>query len=405
MLPLADIRILAIEQYGAGPFGSVQLADLGADVIKIEDPRSGGDVGRHVPPFAEGDDSLFFETFNRNKRSIELDLSSPAGRGVFEELVRVCDAVYSNLRGDVPAKLGLRHSDLAHLNPRIVCVSISGFGNEGPRANQPGYDYILQGLAGWMSLTGEPDGPPTKSGLSLVDFSGGMVGALALVSAVHAARRDGVGTDCDISLHDVALSMLSYPATWHLNRDWEPSRVARSGHPSLVPFQLFQGGDDEWFVVACAKEKFWIRLAEVIGRPELAADERFIDFSARLRNRDELIAILDTEFTARSAKEWVAALELAGVPTGPVLDVPAALADPQVAARGLVIESDHPRFGTVRQVAGPVRVGTPREDHLRAPFRGEHRDDVMRDILGYDEARIDELAASGAFGDLASTDS
>jgi crotonobetainyl-CoA:carnitine CoA-transferase CaiB-like acyl-CoA transferase len=398
MLPLSDIRILAIEQYGAGPFGSVQLADLGADVIKIEDPRSGGDVGRHVPPFAEGDDSLFFETFNRNKRSIELDLSSPAGRSVFEELVRVSDAVYSNLRGDVPAKLGIRYDDLAHLNPKIVCVSISGFGNEGPRANQPGYDYILQGLAGWMSLTGEPDGPPTKSGLSLVDFSGGMVGALALVSAVHAARRDGVGTDCDISLHDVALSMLSYPATWHLNREWEPSRVSRSGHPSLVPFQLFQGGDGEWFVVACAKEKFWTRLVEVIGRPELAADERFIDFSARLSNKDELIVILDGEFAGRSAREWVAALERAGVPTGPVLDVPAALADPQVEARGLVIESDHPRFGTVRQVAGPVRVGIPRSDHHRAPRRGEHRNDVMRELLDYDEARIAELGNSGAFG-------
>lgn len=398
MLPLEDIRILAIEQYGAGPFGSVQLADLGADVIKIEDPRSGGDVGRHVPPFAEQGDSLFFETFNRNKRSIELDLSSQAGREVFEELVRVSDAVYSNMRGDVPAKLGIQYADLAHLNPKIVCVSISGFGNVGPRATQPGYDYILQGLAGWMSLTGEPDGPPTKSGLSLVDFSGGMVGALALVSAVHAARRDGVGTDCDISLHDVALSMLSYPATWHLNRDWEPTRVARSGHPSLVPFQLFQGGDDEWFVVACAKEKFWTRLAEAIGRPELAVDERFIDFRARLKNKDELIPILDGEFEGRSAKEWVAVLEDAGVPTGPVQNVPEALADPQVAARGLVIESDHPRFGTVRQVAGPVRIGTPRADHRRAPRQGEDRDDVLGELLGYDETKIDDLGKSGAFG-------
>lgn len=402
MLPLEDIRILAIEQYGAGPFGSVQLADLGADVIKIEDPRSGGDVGRHVPPFAEGDDSLFFETFNRNKRSIELDLSSPAGWSVFEELVGVSDAVYSNLRGDVPAKLGIRYADLAHLNPRVVCVSISGFGNVGPRANQPGYDYILQGLAGWMSLTGEPDGPPTKSGLSLVDFSGGMVGALALVSAVHAARRDGVGTDCDISLHDVALSMLSYPATWYLNGDWEPSRVARSGHPSLVPFQLFRGGDGEWFVVACAKEKFWTRLAEAIGRPELASDDRFIDFGARHRNKNELIAILDSEFARRPAREWVTALEHAGVPTGPILDVPAALADPQVEARGLLIESEHPRFGSVRQVAGPVRIGTPRSDHQRAPRRGEHRDDVMRDILRYDAARIDALSESGAFGETVS---
>ncbi|HSJ29543.1 MAG TPA: CoA transferase [Acidimicrobiia bacterium] len=398
MKPLADIRILAIEQYGAGPFGSVHLADLGADVIKIEDPRSGGDVGRSVPPFQEDGDSLFFETFNRNKRSIQLDLANPAGREVFEALVAVSDAVFSNLRGDVPAKLHIRHADLAHLNPRIVCGSITGFGMTGPRSDQPGYDYILQGLAGWMSLTGEPDGPPTKSGLSLVDFSGGLVGALSLMCAVHAARRDGVGSDCDVSLHDVALSMLTYPATWHLNGGWEPTRTSRSAHPSMVPFQLFQGADEEWFLVACPKEKFWQRLTSVVGMPELANDERFVDFAARDRNRTELIPILDSAFATADAGEWIDRLERAGVPTGPVLDVPAALRDPQVEERGLLIETDHPRFGRVRQMASPVRVGPLERHHRRAPFLGEHRDDVLTDLLGYDESRIRELADRGAFG-------
>jgi len=217
MKPLEDVRIIAVEQYGAGPFGSVHLADLGADVIKIEDPRVGGDVGRYVPPYAEDEDSLFFETFNRNKRSISLDLTTPAGRSVFEELVKTADAVYSNLRGDVPAKIGITYDDLKHLNPAIVCCSLTGFGMTGPRSKEPGYDYILQGLAGWMDLTGEPDGPPTKSGLSLVDFSGGYVAALSLLAGLHAARRDGIGMDCDVSLYDTALSMLTYPATWHLN--------------------------------------------------------------------------------------------------------------------------------------------------------------------------------------------
>lgn len=396
--PLDDIRILAIEQYGAGPFGSVQLADLGADVIKIEDPRFGGDVGRQVPPFQEGDDSLFFETFNRNKRSIELDLASDAGRAVFEDLVVVSDAVYSNLRGDVPAKLGIRHQDLAHLNPRIVCGSISGFGTTGPRAAQPGYDYILQGLSGWMSLTGEPDGPPVKSGLSLVDFSGGLVGALAIMCAIHAARRDGVGTDCDISLHDVALSMLTYPATWYLTAEWQPTRTSRSAHPSLVPFQLFQGSDDEWFLVACPKEKFWIRLTETIGQPWLADDARFVDFAARHHNKDDLVAILDETFATAPAAAWIRMLEAAAVPTGPILDVPSALSDPHVEARNLVIETDHPRFGSVRQVAGPVRVGPHSPTHTRAPERGEHRDEVLGGLLGYDDDRIAQLGAAGAFG-------
>ncbi|MGA0003263.1 MAG: CaiB/BaiF CoA transferase family protein, partial [Candidatus Nanopelagicales bacterium] len=176
--PLEGITVLSLEQFGAGPFGTVHLADLGARIIKIEDPSSGGDVGRYVPPYAHEEDSLFFEAFNRNKESISLDLSTPAGRATFEDLVKKSDAVYSNLRGDVPAKLKITYDDLKHLNPAIVCCSLSGFGMTGPRAKEPGYDYMLQGLAGWMSLTGEPDGPPTKSGLSLLDFSGGFVAAL-----------------------------------------------------------------------------------------------------------------------------------------------------------------------------------------------------------------------------------
>ncbi len=239
MKPLADLRIIAVEQYGAGPFGSLHLADLGAEVIKIEDPRVGGDVGRYVPPYFEEEDSLFFETFNRNKRSLSLDLSSDAGRKVFEELVRVSDVVYSNLRGDVPAKIGITYEALRHLNPKIVCVSLTGFGMSGPRQNEPGYDYVLQGLSGWMELTGEPDGAPTKSGLSLVDFSGGLVAAISLLAGVHAARRDGLGMDCDVSLYDTAIGMLTYPATWHLNAGFEPVRTHNSAHPHLCPSKPF----------------------------------------------------------------------------------------------------------------------------------------------------------------------
>jgi crotonobetainyl-CoA:carnitine CoA-transferase CaiB-like acyl-CoA transferase len=203
--PLADLRVVAVEQYGAGPWGTLQLADLGAEVLKIEDPAARGDVGRYVPPFQEGEDSLFFETFNRNKRSVSLDLRHPEGRAVFEDLVRVSDAVYSNLRGDQPAKLRLRYADLKDVNPRVVCCSLSGFGMTGPRAAEGGYDYMMQGLAGWMSLTGEPEGPPTKSGLSLVDLSGGYVSAIALLAGVWRARRDGVGCECEVSVFETAM--------------------------------------------------------------------------------------------------------------------------------------------------------------------------------------------------------
>ena len=298
-LPLQDIRIIAVEQYGAGPWGSVHLADLGAEVIKIEEPSARGDVGRYVPPYAQGEDSLFFEVFNRNKRSLSLDLTTAEGRAVFEDLVREADAVYSNLRGDVPEKIKITYDDLKHLNPAIVCCSLSGFGMTGPRRKEPGYDYILQGLGGWMDVTGEPDGPPTKSGLSMVDYSGGMVAAISLLAGIHAARRDGVGMDCDVSLYDTAISMLTYPGIWALNTDFTPHRTRHSAHPSLVPFQVFQTADS-WIVVGCAKEKFWQRLAPVLGHPEWADSEEYGTFAARERNKVALLAELEEIFHTRT---------------------------------------------------------------------------------------------------------
>ncbi len=392
MKPLQDLRIIAIEQYGAGPFGSVHLADLGAEVIKIEDPTSGGDVGRYVPPFQEDEDSLFFEVFNRNKRSISLNLGTAAGRAVFEDLVRVSDVVYSNLRGDVPAKIGITYDDLRHLNPAIVCCSLSGFGMTGPRQAEPGYDYVLQGIAGWMDITGEPSGPPTKSGLSLVDYSGGLVAAISMLAAVHAARRDGVGADCDISLFDTALSMLTYPAIWALNGDFVPARTRHSAHPSLVPFQAFEASDG-WIVIACPKEKFWRRLADTIGRPELGTAELYATFTSRRDNADTLLPMLDAVFVTRPAHEWLVDLRAAGVPCGPVNTVPEALADPQTAARGMIVETEHPRFGTVRQVRSAVRVGESVPDYRRAPQRNEDADYVLRDLLGYGDDRVAELAS------------
>ncbi len=397
MMPLEDVRILAIEQYGAGPFGSLQLADLGADVIKIENPATGGDVGRYVPPFQEGEDSLFFESFNRNKRSLSLDLRNPAGRRVFGDLVGTADAVYSNLRGDVPAALGITYKDLAPFKESIVCVSLSGFGTRGPRAHLPAYDYILQGLTGWMSLTGDPEGPPTKSGLSLVDLSGGLVAALTMLAAIHAARRDGRGMDCDLSLYDTATAMLTYDAAWHLNDEWEPVRLGRSAHPSLVPFQLFRGDDGRWFVVACAKEKFWKRLTAALGVPEIADDARFLDFPARRGNREELIALLDNIFDTRPTSYWIKALEDAGVPVGPVRSVREALADDHTQERSLIVESPHERFGVLQTVRSPARVGGEPARVGRAPRRNEHAAAIL-DELGYTAAETESFTTSGAFG-------
>jgi crotonobetainyl-CoA:carnitine CoA-transferase CaiB-like acyl-CoA transferase len=395
-LPLADIRVIAFEQFGAGPWGTLQLADLGAEVIKVEDPISRGDVGRYVPPFAEGEDSLFFEAFNRNKKSISLDLRQSESRAVLEDLVRNSDVVYSNLRGDQPRRLGLTYEQLKHVNAGIVCCSLSGFGMTGPRAGEGGYDYMMQGLAGWMSLTGDPDGPPTKSGLSLVDLSGGYISAIAVLAGVWRARRDGVGCDCDISLFETALHELCYVGTWAASRDYVPPRRRNSAHPSIVPFQNFATADG-WIVVACPKQKFWESLCAALDRPDLAADERFADFAARDENRDELLVILDAAFAERSSADWLALLAESGVPSAPVNDVATALDDPQVHARAGIVETDHPTLGAVRQVASPLRLGDEAPNR-RAPFRGEHTESVLAEVCGYSPDRIRELAAAGAFG-------
>ena len=398
-LPLADVRVLAIEQYGAGPWGTLQLADLGAEVIKIEDPSSGGDVGRYVPPFQEGEDSLFFETFNRNKRSVSLDLRHPEARGVLEDLVRAVDAVYSNLRGDHPKRLRITYEDLKDVNPRVVCCSLSGFGMTGPRAAEGGYDYMMQGLAGWMSLTGEPDGPPTKSGLSLVDLSGGYVSALALMAGLWRAKREGFGCDCDVSLFETALHELMYVATWVASRGFRPQRISESAHPSMVPFQNFPTADG-WIVVACPKQKFWERLCEAVERPDLAADRRFADFAGRNDHRDELVSELRRTFLTRTTSEWLETLTAAGVPNARVNDVAEALADPQVEAREGLVEIEHPRLGTVRQVATPLRVGVEAKPARRAPFRGEDTERVLRELCGYSRERVRELAEAGTFGEI-----
>lgn len=400
MKPLEDVRILAVEQYGAGPFGSLHLADLGADVIKIEDPRTSGDVGRHVPPHQAGDDSLFFEAFNRNKRTLDLDLLSAAGRNVFLDLVRRSDAVYSNLRGDIPERLGIRYADLKETNPKIVCCSLSGFGMTGPRRADPAYDYILQGIAGWMSVTGEPDGPPEKSGLSVVDFTGGYVAALALMIGIHAARRDGKGMDCDTSLFDVAIGMLNYLATWNLSAGDVPRRMAHSAHPSIFPFQNFATADG-WIVVACAKQKFWERFCEALGREDLARDPRYADFAGRREHRAKLQEVIAPILLQRTSAEWLSTLSAGGVPCGPVNSIPQALAEPHTGAREMIVRYEHPRFGEVRSIASPVRVGDERPAVRRAPRRNQDAEAILRDLLGYDQATIESLRAAAAFGGAA----
>jgi crotonobetainyl-CoA:carnitine CoA-transferase CaiB-like acyl-CoA transferase len=395
--PLAGVRVIAVEQYGAGPYGTMQLADLGADVIKVEDPSVGGDVSRYVPPFQEGTHSLFFESFNRNKRSVALDLRRPEARDVLEDLVRVSDALVSNLRGDQPEKLRIRFADLEHVNPRLVCVSLSGFGMTGPRAVEGGYDYTVQGLAGWMELTGGPEQPPTKSGLSLVDFCGGYVAALATLAGVWQARRDGRGCDADLSLFETALAQLTYIGVWVASQGFEPRRMADSAHQTMVPFQAFATADG-WIMVACPKQLLWERFCDAIERPELTSDPRFADFAARDRHRDVLVPLLAEVLAGRATAYWLEQLAAHRVPSGPVNDVRAALDDPHATARGDVVGYEHPVLGEVRGPASPFRLDGAPPPAARGPMLGEHTHEVLRELCGYDEAWLRHLAEAGVFG-------
>ena len=390
---LTGYRILAVEQFGAGPFGTLHLADLGAEVIKIENPQVGGDVARSVPPYTVPGDSLYFQSFNRNKRSLTLDLKQPPGRRIFHQLVEQSQAVFNNLRGDQPAKLGLTYQQLQAVNPKIVCCSLSGFGPTGPRHTEPAYDYLMQAYAGWMSLTGQPAGPPTKSGLSMVDYAGGVIAMLGLLAGLLKAQRTGRGCEVDVSLLDTAVSMLNYVAIWALNRDYQPERQPDSAHPSLVPAQVFQTGDG-YLVIFCAKEKFWRALVAVLEAPELAADPRFESFAARYQHRDSLIADLKGRFLARSTADWLARLR-GKVPCAPVNDLAEALTDEQVLARDLVMTVDHPQFGPLKQVRTAINI--PGDDPPARPGPGLGADtvDILQSLLGYDQAEIADLGRQG----------
>lgn len=390
MALLSGLRIITVEQYGAGPYGSMQLADLGAEVIKIENPADGGDMSRHVGPFFAPDgESQFFHSFNRNKRSVGLDLKRPGAEVVLRALAARADGVMNNLRGDLPEKLGLTYAALAPANPLIVCSHLSAYGRTGSRAHWPGYDYLMQAEAGYLSLTGEPDGPPSRMGLSVVDLMTGLFAAFGLLAGIVEARASGTGRDVDVSLFDTAVQNLNYLATWFLNSGHVQCREPRSAHPSLVPSQLYRTSDGFLFIM-CNKEKFWPILCEKLGRPEWATDPRFHRFTDRFENRALLNAMLDDALGARPTAEWLA--RFAGeVPAAPVHDVRAALENPFLRERAM-LRDYAPSSGTPFQmIATPIR-STAETPTRPAPSLGADTDAVLGEC-GFSEAELHDLRA------------
>lgn len=394
--PLAGLRVLAVEQYGAGPFGTQQLADLGAEVIKIENRKTGGDYARSLGPhFVEGaggdDASLFFQSVNRNKKSLTLDLGNPEARGIFERLVAGADAVANNLRGDVPEKLGLTYEALKASNPRIVCAHCSAYGRTGPRRSWPGYDFLMQAEAGYFYMSGEPDTPPTRMGLSVVDFMAGTYMALGLLAGVVGARAHGTGRDIDVNLYETALNNLSYLSAWALNSDYDPRRVARSAHASLVPCQLYRTADG-WIYIMCNKEKFWPMLCREIGRPDLAEEARFTGFSNRLKHRDELTTLLDEALSAATTREWLGRLR-GKIPVAPVRTPREALFDPDPDSAAPIETLALETGQRYQQLRSPIHAGGTGHSAACSAM-GRDTDDLLAEI-GFCEGDIAAFKAKG----------
>jgi succinate---hydroxymethylglutarate CoA-transferase len=396
MALLSGIRILAVEQYGAGPFGTQALADLGAEVIKIENPRDGGDVTRSLGPYfddslGKGAESIFFQALNCNKKSVAIDLTTAEGQAVFHKLVRGADAVACNLRGDVPGKLGLTYETLRGANPKIICCHLSSYGRNNSRAAWPGYDYLIQAECGYFSINGEPDAPPSRFGLSIVDYATGYCLALSVVAGVLNVRQIGIGRDIDVSLYDVGLMNLCYLAAWNLNRGYEPERMARSGHPTLSPCQLFTTADG-WIYIMANKEKFFPLLCQKLGQPELQSDPRFTTFEARHKNRHALTAVLDPLFKVRTTAEWLDVLA-GSIPAAPVLSIEQALRTPFIAERGSIVDVKSESGTVLKLIGSPFHTGDERPNNSAPPL-GRHTDELLVEA-GYKQATIDEMRQRG----------
>jgi crotonobetainyl-CoA:carnitine CoA-transferase CaiB-like acyl-CoA transferase len=367
------------------------LAQLGAEVIKIEPPQ-GGDSARATGPFFAGDDdSLFHQTFNLNKRSITLDLRLPEAQAVFHRLVKTAHAVTNNARGDQPGKLGLTYDALKHVNPAIVCVHASAYGRGTPRQAWPGYDYLMQAEAGFMSVTGEPDGPPARFGLSIVDFMTGSMLATATLAGLMGAKATGVGRDLDLSLLDTALHQTSYPATWYLNEGYVIDRMPRSAHPSVVPSQSFPTKDGNVFVMAQIP-KFWTVLTQLLGVPQLADDPRYKTVPNRFDNRAALIAELDAIFVTKTTDEWIAILG-GKVPVARVNDLAQALDSPHIA--DMISTVAHPARGDTRVLNLPIKVDGERVPARPGPALGADTDALLAEV-GYGADDIAALREQGA---------
>ena len=388
--PLAGIRVLDLTRVLAGPFCSMILGDMGAEIIKVEEPGKGDDT-RGWPPFSGGE-ATYFLSVNRNKKSLTLNMKAPDGQAILRRLVAKADVVLENFRPGTMERLGFGYDALRKLNPRLIYCAISGFGESGPEASRPGYDLIVQGESGVMDLTGFADGPPVKVGNSVAALVSGMAAAHGVTLALLSRARTGKGQKVEIGMLDVMASLLTYQAGLYWNGGGRPARRGNQ-HPSIVPYEVFQA-QDAYMTLGVANNSLFDRMCRAIGREELAKDPRFDSEASRVTNREVLVPLLNSIFSARPASDWLKRLDEAGVPAGRIKTVAEVCDSEHLRARGMFVSLNHPKAGAVTAMGVPIRLwDTPGAAQAPAPLLGQHTDEILTGLLRIPRAKVDKLRA------------
>jgi crotonobetainyl-CoA:carnitine CoA-transferase CaiB-like acyl-CoA transferase len=380
MKPLDGIRVVDLSRILAGPYCSMLLSDFGADIVKIENPDKGDDTRAYGPPFLDGE-SVYFLSINRGKKSLTLNLKTPEAREILTKLIQSADVLLENFRKDFLPGIGFGYEEVAKLNPKIIYASVTGYGHTGPWAERPGYDLAVQGQSGIMSLTGDPNGAPYKTGTSLADITAGIYATLGILLALQARQRTGKGQKVDVSLLDGQVSFLTYQAGIYFGTGKSPNRKGNQ-HPTIVPYETFKASD-RYFNLAVGNDRLWGQFCDLLGRQDLKTHEKFATNPQRVQNHEDLYPILQKIFAEKTADEWLAFFEKNGIPSGPIYSVGEVLEHPQVHAREMVIERPHPKLKSVKMTGVPVKLSTtPGVAGEAPPLLGQHTEKVLRD-LGY----------------------
>jgi formyl-CoA transferase/CoA:oxalate CoA-transferase len=391
-MSLEGVRIIDLSQMLAGPYSTLIMADLGAEVIKVEPPEKGDRIRQMGPHWVDGE-SAYFISVNRNKKSLTLNLKDPKGREIFYKLVKKSDVVFDNFRPGTREKLGIDHETLQKHNPGIISCSISAYGKTGPYRHQPAFDLNLQAISGAMGITGEEDGAPVRMGIPMGDLGGAMLASYAIAAALYRREKTGKGENIDIGLMDAMVSLLTYVAEYYFVGDIVPGRMG-SGHMSVVPYRAYKT-KDIWIVIAVFTEKFWHLLCDVIGRPDLAKDPRFEDNNKRSENRAELNPILEEIFLTKNGDEWIDLLMKAEIPCAPINMLDRLFRDPQVIDREMAVDIPHPKKGTIKMLGNPVKIDGRKDVFKMSPKLGEHNHEIIVDELGLSEEEFEDLRKSG----------